>query len=658
MEDVTPAASCAEGALEQPGEVKDVPPAASCAEGAPEQPGEVKETDTMDPASSTSASAAPGEDASELAEGTEFFLKCKGFHGAFADKLQKWLSKESKVDVSKFDKKKHAAFCFVHVSAEHGAAFKEAVGKLSYKGKPISVDEARPLGAAKPRAKRKESAAGEEGEPGAKRHKAADGQSPTLKELRERAKSDRKDDESAVQKAAPLLDYSYEAQLHMKNTFVKTAARSCVKLAVKRSGEMHREPPVWCAEDWRREHWPQADQGCCCALDPPVGAPLESLAGWRNKCEFSIAHDMEGNTEIGFVRRVCKETGKVMVGGVGEVPLVPSQMKRLSAALRSCIEASALPIYDRSNGAKTGIWRMVSCRMAPSGDLLAMVQTTTVEGEARAQLDKLLVASLFDADLGVISLYSQFNDELSDAARPNAEVRLIAGRPRLEMPMLGLRFELGPLSFFNPNTTTCRLLMESTLEFLDLKKTVTLLDIYSGIGTIGLCGAGRCKEVIGVEIVPEAVEMAQANAALNGIGNATFHCGKAENLVPKILGDMSEDVEVYAVVDPSRAGLHPKVISALRSSAQVKRLVYVSCNAESCAEDVAKMSVNDDPEADFTPTRIVAVDSFPQTLHVEVILRIDRGWQPTALAAGTAATDRAAQGGGGAQPDAGAANTE
>merc|ERR1719221_963398 len=137
--------------------------------------------------------------------------------------------------------------------------------------------------------------------------------------------------------------------------------------------------------------------------------------------------------------------------------------------------------------------------------------------------------------------------------------------------MMGLRFELGLLSFFNPNTTTCRLLMEKTIEFLDLKSTDTLLDIYSGIGTIGLCAASGCKEVIGVELVPENVEMARANAALNGIENATFHEGKAENLVPKLLGDMSETTEVCAVVDPARAGLHPKVTQALRTRPQVKR---------------------------------------------------------------------------------------
>merc|ERR1712007_118681 len=103
----------------------------------------------------------------------------------------------------------------------------------------------------------------------------------------------------------------------------------------------------------------------------------------------------------------------------------------------------------------------------------------------------------------------------------------------------------------------------------------------------------------------------------------------AETLVPSILGDLDESVEVCAVVDPARAGLHPRVTNALRTRTQVKRIVYVSCNAESCAEDVAKLSVSTDSEEDdFTPLRVVAVDSFPQTLHVEMILLLERSRKP------------------------------
>ncbi|CAK0906178.1 unnamed protein product, partial [Prorocentrum cordatum] len=190
------------------------------------------------------------------------------------------------------------------------------------------------------------------------------------------------------------------------------------------------------------------------------------------------------------------------------------------------------------------------------------------------------------------------------------------------MPLCGLRIEVGPLSFFNPNTTTCKSLMEKAVEYLSLQKTDVLLDIFSGVGTIGLCAAAHCARVIGVEIVEEAVENARANAALNGIDNAEFHVGKAEDLVPKIVGDLDPELDVCAVVDPSRAGLHPRVVNALRSRRQVSRIVYISCNPESLAEDVAKMGVSTDGEEDdLVPVSAVAVDSFPQTLHVEMILK-------------------------------------
>jgi len=254
-----------------------------------------------------------------------------------------------------------------------------------------------------------------------------------------------------------------------------------------------------------------------------------------------------------------------------------------------------------------------------------MVQTTTVEGDERKRLEEILCKHLLDTNLGVISVYLQFNDELTDAARPSAVVSLVRGSPRLEMPLCGLRIEVGPLSFFNPNTTTCKFLMEKAVEYLCLRKTDVLLDIFSGVGTIGLCAAAHCARVIGVEIVPEAVENAKANAVLNGIENVEFHVGKAEDLVPKIVGDLDPELDVCAVVDPSRAGLHPRVVNALRSRRQVSRIVYISCNPESLAEDAAKMSVSTDgDEDDLVPVSAVAVDSFPQTLHVEMILKQER----------------------------------
>ncbi|CAE8586007.1 unnamed protein product, partial [Polarella glacialis] len=116
---------------------------------------------------------------------------------------------------------------------------------------------------------------------------------PNLKEMRERIKVQKRAfDGSALEKAAPLLKWDYPTQLSMKATYVKTAVRSFTKHALKRCEKLSRQPPPWCLKEW----WTavKAPQGCCCPLDTPIGAPEESLRGWRNKCEFTIGHNEAG----------------------------------------------------------------------------------------------------------------------------------------------------------------------------------------------------------------------------------------------------------------------------------------------------------------------------------------------------------------------------
>ncbi|CAE7455687.1 TRMT2B [Symbiodinium sp. CCMP2592] len=216
------------------------------------------------------------------------------------------------------------------------------------------------------------------------------------------------------------------------------------------------------------------------------------------------------------------------------------------------VEKSSFPIYDRK--ARCGVWRTVLSRVNPGGDMLVMVQTTTIKEEDRSAFVDPLVAELVASGLGICAIYHLHNDEVTDAPRPNALVTSLHGMPRLEMPMLELKLEIGPLSFFNPNTTTCRFLMETAIRYLKLRKSDILLDIFCGIGTIGLCAAGYCAKVIGIDIVQENIEDARRNAQQNSILNTEFIVGKAEEVVPKILGDMDTSLEVVAVVDPSRAG--------------------------------------------------------------------------------------------------------
>eukprot|EP00439_Symbiodinium_sp_Y106_P046697 s2414_g5.t5 len=292
------------------------------------------------------------------------------------------------------------------------------------------------------------------------------------------------------------------------------------------------------------------DAGLQCAQLALHGPQVDR--GWRNKCEFTIGRNAQGAVEVGFILRILSD-GSQVIGSVQDVPLVPECMQRLCAVVAAFVENSSFPIYDRK--ARCGVWRTVLSRVNPKGDMLVMLQTTTIKEEERSAFVDPLVAELAATGLGICAIYHLYNDEVTDAPRPNALVTSLHGKPRLEMPMLELKLEIGPLSFFNPNTTTCRFLMETAIRYLKLRKSDILLDIFCGIGTIGLCAAGYCAKVIGVDIVQENIEDARRNAQQNSIPNTEFIVGKAEEVVPKILGDMDTSLEVVAVVDPSRAAM-------------------------------------------------------------------------------------------------------
>ncbi|CAJ1390902.1 unnamed protein product [Effrenium voratum] len=274
---------------------------------------------------------------------------------------------------------------------------------------------------------------------------------------------------------------------------------------------------------------------------------------------------------------------------------------------------------------------MVMARLSTSGEMLVMVQTAAVADEEKEPLIKEIVSALTKEDqIKVVSIYLQFNDEVSDAARPNAPLELIHGQKQLRMRLLGLDFDIGPLSFYQANSRTCELLYGRALEWLRPENEIAMLDVCCGVGTIGLCASRRCKKVVGIELVPEAVESAKANAALNKVDNTEWVVGRAEEVLPKLLQELDPELEVCAVVDPPRAGLHTTVLRALRSCSQLSRMVYVSCNPDSLVEDIIKLTLPSESDEDpFVPLRAVAVDMFPHTLHCEMILLLERSSKVT-----------------------------
>lgn len=192
------------------------------------------------------------------------------------------------------------------------------------------------------------------------------------------------------------------------------------------------------------------------------------------------------------------------------------------------------------------------------------------------------------------------------------EFRTLWGRDWIEESLLGLTFRLSAASFFQVNPFQAENLYRQVVEFAELSGDEMVLDSYCGVGTLALILSQNAKAVIGIESVPEAIEDARASAQRNQIENATFHCGKAEQVIPTL-----DQVDV-AVVNPPRKGCEPVFLETL-AKLQPKTIVYVSCDPATMARDVSFLTQNG-----YQATQIQPFDMFPQTAHVECVVQLKK----------------------------------
>lgn len=216
---------------------------------------------------------------------------------------------------------------------------------------------------------------------------------------------------------------------------------------------------------------------------------------------------------------------------------------------------------------------------------------------------------------GAVSVYLNENRARTNVILGPA-FRLLAGDAALTDELCGLTFQLGPASFFQVNPAQTEKLYQTALDFADLRPEDTLCDVYCGAGTITLMMARHCRQALGIEIVPQAIDNAVDNARRNGIGNTDFRVGAAEDVLPRLVAEgLRPDV---MVVDPPRKGLEPAVIQAM-AQAGPRRIVYVSCNVATQARDAALLA-----ETGYCLTRIQPVDMFCWTSGVENVAAFDK----------------------------------
>ena len=207
-------------------------------------------------------------------------------------------------------------------------------------------------------------------------------------------------------------------------------------------------------------------------------------------------------------------------------------------------------------------------------------------------------------------------DALAETTLGGETIKL-AGNRTLEEELCGLSFSIAPNAFFQTNTEMAEQLYGIAGDLADLKGWERVYDLYCGIGTVGLSLAARAGEVWGLEIVEQAVANAISNAKRNGIGNAKFFAGDVRLALRELVEQASRpDV---CVIDPPRAGLSQKVVRRIIEAAP-RRIVYISCNPTTLAPNAAQLV-----EAGYALKRVVPVDMFPQTPHIECVALLERG---------------------------------
>lgn len=336
---------------------------------------------------------------------------------------------------------------------------------------------------------------------------------------------------------------------------------------------------------------------------PVIG--MEHPYQYRNKSQYPVGL-RDGKIVMGFYKRGTHDIVETPTGCLIDHPLNTKAIQ----AVKVLLNEFRMSAYDEITG--TGLFRHVMARTSVSREEVMVVFVTN--GEEIPQVE-LLVSKLCSQVPEIVSIHQNINTRRGNIIL-GERTRLLWGEPVIRDRIGHLEFEISPRSFFQVNPVQTKVLYDLAKEYAGLTGTELVVDAYCGIGTIALYVADQAKRVIGIEDVPEAIEDAKRNSALNGIRNVTFYTDKVEDRLPRLVGEgLRPDV---VILDPPRKGAEPEVLQAI-AEAEVSRIVYVSCNPSSLARDMKLLQ-----PLGYVAKKVQPVDMFPHTAHVETIARIQR----------------------------------
>ena len=337
--------------------------------------------------------------------------------------------------------------------------------------------------------------------------------------------------------------------------------------------------------------------------------PSPEVDRYRNKVQFPVGVDKNGVPCIGFY---AGRTHRIVP--CPDCKLQPGVLNEIGNALCAFFAQQGIRPYDEQSG--KGLVRHIFLRRgAHSGQIMVCLVCT----RAKLPHAEQLCTALREQFPTISTILLNVNAKNTNVIL-GGENHILYGPGYIEDTLCGVPVRLGPLSFYQVNTLAAERLYGVAAQYAQLTPDDALLDLYCGMGTIGLSMADQCRELIGVEIVPEAIESAKANAARMGeavAAKSRFFCADAGQAATQLAAEgLHPDI---VMLDPPRKGCDEATLSAVVRMAP-RRVVYVSCNPATAARDAAWLEKNG-----YHAEKVQPVDLFPRTKHVECVIALSKG---------------------------------
>ena len=334
--------------------------------------------------------------------------------------------------------------------------------------------------------------------------------------------------------------------------------------------------------------------------------PSLEVEGYRNKMEYTFSDN--GDEARTLSLGLHKKKRFYEVAPTDDCNIVDADFTKIRVASLNYFKEKGLKYYHKK--LHDGALRHLVIRKAFFTKEILINLVTTSDYNIEDDFIQMLLNLNLDGKIK--SIYHTKNDSLSDVVQADKLI-LVYGKEDIDEKLLGLKFKIGPFSFFQTNSRAAERMYERIQELLDEEKLDVLFDLYSGTGTIAQILAKKAKKVYSIEIVEEASKKARITCELNEIDNVEVINGD----VLKVIDELDERPDAI-VIDPPREGVHPKALRKLIDY-KAEKIIYVSCNPKTHVNDLKEFI-----EAGYTIKLVEVFDNFPKTSHVECIALIQR----------------------------------